>query len=88
MKITFAYFAQIRQQAGVESETVSAADGTTLLGALKTLDHGTCFRDLLFDGAGALRPMILLVIHGVPAAPERVLQDGECVQLFSPLSGG
>jgi len=88
MKITFVYFAQIRQKAGVETETVAVADGTTLHDALQAMDHGTGFRELLFDGAGAVRAVILLVVNGLPAAPERVLKDGDSVQIFSPVAGG
>ena len=88
MKVTFAYFAQIRQKAGLATETVTAADGMTVHGLLTTLEHGAGFRDLLFDQTGALRPVILLVVNGLPAAPDRVLHDGDSVQLFSPVSGG
>lgn len=88
MKITLTYFAQIRRSAGVESESVMVADGTTAQGALKGVDHGVGFSELLFDGAGALRPVILLVVNGLPAVPERILLDGDHIQVFSPVSGG
>jgi molybdopterin converting factor small subunit len=88
MKIALTYFAQIRRKAGVETETVTAADGTTVCRALQAADHGAGFRELLFDGTGAVRPVILLVVNGLPAAPDRVLHDGDHVQVFSPVSGG
>jgi len=88
MKITFSYFAQIRQKAGVESETVEVADGATALEAIKTIDHGEEFSGLLFDESGALRPVILFVVNDVPAAPDQVLNDGDQVQVFSPVAGG
>jgi hypothetical protein len=50
MKITFNYFAQIRQKAGTESEAINVADGLTVLAALKTVKHGDGFNGLLFDG--------------------------------------
>ncbi len=88
MKITFSYFAQIRQTAGTESETVSVADGITVLAALKALEHGEEFNGLLFDESGALRSVILLVVNDVPAAQEAVLNDGDQVRVFSPVAGG
>ena len=88
MKITFAYFAQIRQKAGVETETVSLVEGMTVCSALQKVDHGAGFHELLFDATGALRPLLLLVVNGMPAAPERVLHDGDNVQIFSPVAGG
>ena len=87
MKITFSYFAQIRQQAGTESETVEASDGATAVEVLKGIAHGEAFRTLLFDDAGALRPTILLIINEVVAA-DHVLADGDHVQVFSPVAGG
>jgi molybdopterin converting factor small subunit len=88
MKITFSYFAQIRKAAGTESETVSVADGTTVLAALKVVNHGAEFKGLLFDDSGALRPVILLVVNDIPAAPDRKLNDGDHVNVFSPVAGG
>jgi molybdopterin converting factor small subunit len=88
MKITFSYFAQIRQKAGTESETVDVADGATVLEALQSIDHGDEFSGLLFDGSGALRPVILFVVNDVPAAHDQVLSDGDQVQVFSPVAGG
>jgi len=88
MRVTFIYFAQIRQKAGVESETVEVGDGATTIEVLKTIDHGTEFSGLLFDESGALRPVILFVVNDVPAAPDQVLGDGDQVQVFSPVAGG
>ncbi|NOU36166.1 MAG: MoaD/ThiS family protein [Kiritimatiellaceae bacterium] len=88
MKIKITYFAQIRKKAGVESETVDVAHGATVLAALKTLKHGDEFKSLLFDESGALRPVILLVVNEVPVAPDHKLNDGDCVQVFSPVAGG
>jgi len=88
MKIRFSYFAQIRQKAGTESETVEVADGVTALEALQSIEHGDEFSGLLFDESGAVRPVILFVVNDVPAAPDQVLSDGDQVQVFSPVAGG
>lgn len=88
MKVTFGYFAQIRKAAGTESETIEAADGVTVLEALKSIDHGDEFCGLLFDDSGALRSVILFVVNDVPAASDKALSDGDQVQIFSPVAGG
>ena len=88
MNVTFSYFAQIRQKAGIESETVEVAEGGSALDALQSIHHGDEFSGLLFDKSGALRPVILLVVNDLPAAPDRVLNDGDHVQVFSPVAGG
>ena len=88
MKITFSYYAQIRQKAGTESETVEVSDGATAFESLKAVDRGEEFRRMLFDESGELRPAILFVINDVPAAKDATLRDGDQVQVFSPLAGG
>lgn len=88
MKITFGYFAQIRKAAGLESETISVPTGITVLAALKTVKHGEEFNGLLFNGTGALRPVILFVVNDIPAAPDQKLNDGDTVSVFSPVAGG
>lgn len=88
MKITFNYYAQIRRFAGTETETVAVVPGATVLGALKTLNHGDEFAALLFDASGALHPVIILVVNGVPSAPDQPVKDGDVVHVFSPVAGG
>ena len=88
MKITFKYFAQIRQKAGTESETIEVGEGATARESLQSLEHGAEFRGLLFDESGALRPVILLLVNNTPCTAEQVLSPGDCVQVFSPVAGG
>lgn len=88
MKITCTYFAQIRQQAGLESESIEVAEGATVLAALKTVEHGAAFERQLFDEDGGLRPIIMLVVNGTPALADQVLAEGDKVQVFSPVAGG
>ena len=88
MKITFSYFAQIRQQAGVESEIIEMPEGTTALAALQAVDHGPEFQALVFTESGALHPVILLIVNEEVAAPDSLLKDGDRVQVFSPVAGG
>jgi molybdopterin converting factor small subunit len=88
MKITFSYCAQIRQQAGVESEPVEVPEGTTALEALKAVDHGREFQSLLFNESGALHSVILLIGNEGGIAPDTVLKNGDQLQVFSPVAGG
>lgn len=88
MKVIFKYFAQIRQCAGTESETIEVADGTSVLAALKSIDHGDAFHAIVFDDNGVLRPIIMLIVNDVPVATDYVLSDGDQIQLFSPVAGG
>ncbi|TWT84076.1 ThiS family protein [Planctomycetes bacterium CA13] len=87
-KITLRYYAQIRQKAGTESETVEVPNGATALQSLQAVDHGEDFNAMLFDDSGALRPVIMFVINDVPAPQDAVLSDGDQVQVFSPVAGG
>jgi molybdopterin converting factor small subunit len=88
MKVTFSYFAQIRQKAGAESETVDVPDGVTAVEALKIINHGEEFSGMLFNESGVLRPVIMFVVNDVPVMPDQVLCDGDQVQVFSPVAGG
>lgn len=88
MKVTFSYFAQIRQQAGCESECVEVPAGASSVDAMTHVSHGKAFQSLLFDDVGAVRPSILWVVNGLPVTPEQPLVDGDRVQLFSPVAGG
>ncbi len=58
--------------------------GSTLI----MIDHSDEFSELLFDESGALHPVILFIVNDVPAAPNQALNDGEQVQVFSPVAGG
>ena len=88
MNIKVHYFAQIRQLAGVESETIIVREGATAFETLQAADHGDRFRHLLFDKSGGLRPAILIVINGEVAGPDQTVSDGDDVQVFSPMAGG
>lgn len=88
MKITLGYFAQIRQKAGVENETVDVPEGANPVEALKAVKHGEEFSGLLFDENGRLRSTILFLANDAPIAPDQPLRDGDRVQVFSPVAGG
>ena len=88
MKVTFKYYAQIRQRAGTETEIVELNDGVPALDAVGSLRHGPDFEGLLLDAQGRLQPTILLVVNGIPAAADQKLKDGDELSLFSPVAGG
>jgi molybdopterin converting factor small subunit len=92
MKVTLSYFAQVRQAAGTESETMELPDGTDLLAALRKAAEvrGDSFRALVLTAAGELRPSLLLLVNAVPVPRDRSrpLAEGDDIGVFSPVSGG
>lgn len=92
MKISFSYFAQVRQAAGAETEQLDIAAGSDLAAALALAaeKHGDAFRKLVLDDFGVVRPSMLVLVNGVPAqrGGTRQLADGDEVTLLSAVSGG
>jgi molybdopterin converting factor small subunit len=92
MKITFKYFAQVRQATGAESEQMVLADGADMATALETAAgrHGAAFRKLVLDEFGVVRPSMLVLVNGVPAprGGQRKLAEGDEITLLSAVSGG
>lgn len=92
MRIQLNYFAQIRQAAGVESETFTLQDGTTIAQALTWAadQHGDTFLRLILTESSQLRPSIILLVNGVPVVSgvNHVLKEGDTLSLFSPVAGG
>jgi molybdopterin converting factor small subunit len=92
MKITFKFYAQVRQAAGAEGEQVVLADGADLAMALEdaAVRHGPDFRKLVLDDFGVVRPSMLVLVNGVPAprGGQRKLAEGDEITLLSAVSGG
>ena len=92
MHVTLNYFAQLRQAAGVDKESLPLADnaslGQALLAAVER--HPEQFRALLLDDTGRLRPSLIILLNGVPAAggPDAALKDADAVSIFLPIAGG
>ena len=82
MQVTFSYFAQVRQAAGVETEKLALAESGKR--------HGEAFRTLVLDEFGVVRPSMLVLVNGVPAqrGGQRPLADGDEVTLLSAVAGG
>ena len=88
MKVKINYYAQIRKNAGTGFEEVDVPDGLNLSDVLKGIEHGDEFHDILFDGEGEFRSMIMPVVNGESAFPAQVVNDGDEISLFAPISGG
>jgi MoaD family protein len=92
MKVTFKYYAQVRQAAGTESETVDLEKDADIAGAVAGLSkkHGDAFRAVVQDDTGNIRTVNIVLVNGTPADPGagKKLSDGDVVSLFSPVAGG
>ncbi len=81
MRIKVLYFATLRDRAGLRSEELEVPQGTSV-GALK---------DWLAQRHGKLAPALpsaLVAVNHEYAFPEKLLQEGDEVAFFPPVSGG
>ena len=92
MQVTFNFFAQVRQAAGVHSEQLSLDDDVDIGAALSELAgrYGDKFRLLILDQSGAVRPSLLTLVNGelVPRGEQRPLAEADQVSLISAVAGG
>jgi MoaD family protein len=92
MRIQMQYFAQVRQAAGRDEESLGLPDATHIRGLLAFLAdrHGAAFRALVLDAAGDSRPGIIVLLNAqpVPRGELQPLSDGDRVAIFSPVAGG
>jgi MoaD family protein len=92
MNVHMQYFAQVRQAAGTERETLTLAEGADVRALLARLDerHGEAFRAFVLDASGNARPGIILLVNDQPVdrAGSPRLADGDRVSIFSPVAGG
>lgn len=92
MQVTIEYAAQVKQAAGVGSETVSVDEGCSVQELIRRTAeaHGEEFRRLVLDGDGRLHPSILLFVGDDQVRWETpvALKEADVVTLLSPVSGG
>lgn len=92
MQVTMMYFAQVRQAAGVEKETVDVPAGGDIKAALDDAArrHGETFRALVMNDARNIRPSLLVLVNGMPVSRETPppLKAGDSVSLMSAIAGG
>ncbi len=92
MKVTVEYAAQVKQAAGIGSETVQLDDGSSveeLVSRVADL-HGETMKQVILDGQGRLHPSILLFVGDdqVRGDAPVTLHESDVVTLLSPVSGG
>jgi molybdopterin converting factor small subunit len=92
MKVTVEYAAQVKQAAGVGSETVELGDGCSvqdLVGRVAEL-HGEPLQRVILDADGKLHPSILLFVgdNQVRGDNPVPLHESDVVTFLSPISGG
>ena len=92
MNITFRYTSQLATAAGVSTEVVEAAEGSSLLGLLRKLaaEKGPDFAKFVLDEDDNLVPTLVVAVNGAQVSAEELPSletDGE-VMLITPMSGG
>jgi molybdopterin converting factor small subunit len=92
MKVTVEYAAQVKQAAGVGTETVELDDGCSVQELVSRVAelHGDPLRRVILDADGKLHPSILLFVGDdqVRADSPVKLHESDVVTLLSPVSGG
>jgi molybdopterin synthase sulfur carrier subunit len=92
MNVRIRAFARFREIIGGEN-TLELHDGTSVLGALKSLSAGSKdFRDACFDKEGNVASHVVLMINGKRISGRDreilVLNDGDELAIFPPVAGG
>ncbi len=92
MKIRVEYNTQLRMAAGCAHETIEVPDGAGLVQIIRLCAdrHGGGLRSMLLAGDGAIAPSLLCFKDGEQAdrLSPPALQDGACLTLMTPISGG
>lgn len=92
MNIKFIYTSQIALLAKADEETIKMQDSVNIQQAINILLlHKTeDFKQLLLNQAGDLLQAILLIKNGnqIPFNDLSLLNDGDEIMIFSPMSGG
>ena len=92
MKVTVEYAAQVKQAAGVGSETIELNDGCSVQELVSRVAelHGEPLKRLILDAGGKLHPSILLFVGDdqVRSDSQVTLHESDVVTLLSPVSGG
>ena len=81
MQVTVRLFATLRQQAGWSTQQVTVADGATVDDVLRHLDG-------MLPGLDVTTRTLYAAVNQGYAKRDSVLQDGDEVAFFPPVSGG
>ncbi len=84
MRLALRYFAGLREAMGCEAEQLEAAGVRCVADLIGLLQR----RDAAGAAAFADAARIHVAINGVIASRESGLRDGDCVDLFPPVTGG
>jgi molybdopterin converting factor small subunit len=92
MKLTLNYFGQLRQAAGLTTESLEQPDSISLEQLLvnRADGFGEEFKKILLDQNSQPRPSVLVIINNVTADRQSppVLQDGDEITLMPAIAGG
>ncbi|MFO0863060.1 MAG: MoaD/ThiS family protein [Gemmataceae bacterium] len=90
MQVAVEYLAQIKRAAGTARETAELPAASTLGQLVTTLAsrHDATFRDMLVDGEGKARRMLLFFIGEQSVDPSYTLSEGDVVSILAPMAGG
>ncbi len=80
MKIKLKYFASVAEAVGMSVEEMELQDGTIVSNLVEALKER-------FKGFEAMSNVIIAV-NGAYVDPNTLLEDGDIVALFPPVSGG
>ncbi len=92
MKVTLTYYGQLRQIAGVESQSSEYPHPIGLGDLIADLGkrYGPDFGKILFDESNRLRPSVIILLNDALVArePLPLLKDGDKVVLLPAIAGG
>ena len=90
--ITVSYFGQIKQAAGIATESVALGDSNCIGSLLRDLNvvHGPDFRAHVENEDGGFSSVLLVFVDGrqILEWSDSPLFDGANLQLVTPISGG
>jgi molybdopterin converting factor small subunit len=90
--ITVSYFGQIKQAAGIATESVALGDSNCIGSFLRDLNvvHGPDFRAHIENHDGGFSRVLLVFVDGrqILEWSDAPLLDGANLQLVTPISGG
>ena len=92
MKITINYLAQLKQAAGIETESIILDNSCGVRDLIAKLaeKHGEPLRSFLIDSERNLNNSIMLIVDDTQIHLEEPVQlkEGSTVSFLSPLAGG
>jgi molybdopterin converting factor small subunit len=92
MKVNVNYLAQLKQAAGISSESVELNTPCSVQDLVTRLaeNHGEPLRSFLLDTGGSLCTSILIVVGDTQVHWETPVQlkEGDVISFLSPLAGG